>query len=123
MSVEIAIERGDVTEVASDVLLLKYARSFHGADEKVALRLMQHGVCKEAVISPEPGEFALVETKGAIASKRTLFLGTPRLSGFRYKEMRQFAQRGIELITKKELPVHTLLVTVHGAGYGLDIEE
>jgi hypothetical protein len=123
MTVEIAIERGDVTDVASDLLLLKYARSFHGADEKVALRLIQRSVCSEGDISPAPGECALVETHGVVAPKRVLFLGTSRLGSFRYKEMRQFAQRAIEVVAQKALKVHTLSVTVHGAGYGLDIEE
>jgi hypothetical protein len=52
-----------------------------------------------------------------------LFIGTPPLRLFSYKEMRQFARRAIEIIREQQLPVWTLTTTVHGAGYGLDIEE
>lgn len=121
--IKTTIVQQDVTEVPADLLLLKYARSFHGADETVAVRLLQRGACGEAEISPDEGEAALVETQGAIAAERVLFLGTPRLGKFRYKEMRTFTKRAIELIGARKLPVRRLLTTVHGAGYGLDIEE
>jgi len=121
--IQATAEQGDVTEVASDLLLLKHAESFYGADEAVAVRLVQRGICQEADISPKEGEAALVETHGAIAPERVLFLGTPRLGRFRYDEMRQFARRAIETIAGLDFPVRTLTTTVHGPGYGLDIEE
>ena len=123
MSVELTITRDDVTNVASNLLLLKYARSFHGADEAVAVRLVQRRVCDEKDISPDDGDFAIVETDGAVAAERVLFIGTPWLREFRYAEMRRFARRAIELIAEQRLPVRTLTTTVHGAGYGLDISE
>ena len=121
--VRLCVTQSDVTEVDADVLLLKYARSFHGADEKVAIRLLRRGVCTEEDISPEDGEIAVLESQEAIAANRVLFIGTPRLGRFRYKEMRNFARRAIEELNRIEQPVRRLLTTVHGAGYGLDIEE
>ena len=121
--VKLSVTQSDVTEVDADVLLLKYARAFHGADEKVAYRLMRRGVCVEDEITPESGETRLIETNGTIAASRVLFLGTPRLGRFRYKEMRNFARRAISELDQIKHPVKRLLTTVHGAGYGLDIEE
>lgn len=43
--IKISIVQSDITEVDADVLVLKFARQFHGADEVVALRLFQSGVC------------------------------------------------------------------------------
>jgi hypothetical protein len=37
--------------------------------------------------------------------------------------MRQFARRAIEVAANKAADVRTISLTVHGAGYGLDIEE
>ena len=120
--VKISVSQSDVTEVDADVLLLKYARSFHGADETVAIRLMRKEVCSEEDISPDNGDVRIVQTDGAIAAKQVLFIGTPRLGRFRYREMRNFARRAIEEIGKLG-PIKRLLTTVHGAGYGLDIQE
>ena len=121
--VRISIVQRDVTEVPADLLLLKYAQSFHGADETVMCRLARRDACKEEQVAPDAGEAALVVSQGAIAAERVLFLGTPRLSKFRYKEMRTFARRAIELIDERGLSVRILATTVHGAGYGLDVEE
>lgn len=121
--ISVTVVHDDVTSVKADLLLLKHARSFLGADEVVALRLEQRGVCVEADISPDVGEAAIINTQGAIAADHVLFVGTPRLGKFRYKEMRSFAKQAIELIDKQQFAVKRLLTTVHGAGYGLDIEE
>jgi hypothetical protein len=123
MSIEISVQCADVANVPSDLLLLKHAQGFYGADEAVAVRLSEHGVCAESDISPASGSHVLVETGGAIAPARTLFLGTPRLSEFRYREMTQFARRAIKIVGDNRLPIRTLTTTVHGAGYGLDVAE
>lgn len=121
--VKISVRQADVTEVDADLLLLKFARSFHGADETVAVRLVRRGICNDEDISPADGDITLIDSGGAIAAERVMFLGTPRLGRFRYKEMRSFARRAIEEIGRRGLPIKRLLTTVHGAGYGLDIEE
>lgn len=120
---EIAVECADVASVSADLLLLKYAQNLYGADQAVAARLAERGVCRESEIAPADGKHLLIETAGAIAARQVLFLGTSRLRDFRYREMTQFARRAIQLIREKQLPVRTLTTTVHGAGYGLDVAE
>jgi hypothetical protein len=123
MAIEISVQCADVTSIPADLLLLKYAQNFYGADAAVAARLTERGICHEADISPAKGEYALIDSAAAVAAARTIFLGTPRLRDFRYREMTQFARRAVEIICQRRLPVRRLLTTVHGAGYGLDIAE
>jgi hypothetical protein len=120
---EISVQCADVANVPADLLLLKYAQNLFGADQAVAARLAERGVCRESDIAPDNGEHFLIESRGAIAATRILFLGTPRLLAFRYREMTKFARRAIKLISENRLPVRTLTTTVHGAGYGLDVAE
>ncbi len=122
-SVEIKVVQSDVVEVDVDLLLLKYARRFYGADELVAYRLQQSKVAREGRIDPRIGEAVAFETQNVIAARKVMFLGCPRLSKFRYKQMREYAYRAIELIGNEHPEVSTFATTVHGAGYGLDIEE
>jgi len=117
---EFAVKEGDVTEVPSDLLLLKYAQNFYGADAAVASRLVAARVCADAEIRPAPGDFVVIDTQGALAPRRVLFLGTPPLRSFNYNEMEVFARRAIEKIADLGLPVQVLTTTVHGTGYGLD---
>src|SRR5262245_41446427 len=123
MSIQLRVELGDVATTPSDLLLLKYAQNFYGADEAIALRLTQGGKCTEQEISLGLAHFRCVNTDGVILAHRVLFLGVPPLRTFLYKEIRQFARRAIEIIAQLKLPVQTVTCTVHGAGYGLDIEE
>jgi hypothetical protein len=117
---EFAVKEGDVVEVPSDLLLLKYAQAFHGADAAVASRLISAQLCTDAELRPPPGDFVVIETQGTIAPKRVLFLGTPPLRSFTYNEMEVFALRAVEKIVDLDLPAHVLTTTVHGPGYGLD---
>jgi len=123
MPVELTLQIGDVTQVPSDVLLLKYAQGFYGADAQVASALTDRGICGESRIQPEPWQAKIVDTRGVIAPSRVMFLGTPPLGGFRYREMQRFAREAIEVLRKSGTPVRTLTATVHGAGYGLDAVE
>jgi hypothetical protein len=123
MAVEISVQCADVANVAADLLLLKHAQGLYGADQAVAARLTARGVCRESDISPPEGAHVLFETGGALAARWTLFLGTPDLGDFRYREMTQFAWRAIRIISDRRLPVRKLTTTVHGAGYGLDVAE
>jgi hypothetical protein len=123
MSVHFSVQLGDVMKVKSDLLVLKYAQNFYGADEIVAGILDERGICPTAKIHPEPGANLTVETRGLIAPSRVMFLGAPRLRAFRYKEIRDFARQGIEAAAKMTPAVKSITCTVHGAGYGLDIEE
>lgn len=123
MSLQVSVVREDVTSVDVDVLLLKHAQGFYGADEAVALRLTQEGACGEGDINPLPGDFRLIETKEVIPARNVLFVGTPSLRELRYVQIRQFAQKAIEAVARLKPSAQTLATTVHGAGYGLDIEE
>jgi hypothetical protein len=123
MPIKISVQCADVAKVAADVLLLKHAQNFHGADQAIAIKLIEKGLCQDSDICPAPGEYVWRDTKAAIAAARTLFVGTPRLREFRYREMTQFARRAIEVIGAQRPPVRTLTTTVHGAGYGLDVAE
>jgi hypothetical protein len=92
---EFLVKQGDVVDVPSDLLLLKYAQAFYGADKTVAARLTLGQVCSQEDIEPAPGSFFVVETRGVIAPKRVMFLGTPPLRSFTYNEMESFARRSL----------------------------
>lgn len=117
---EFSVQLGDVLDVPSDMLLLKHAQHFFGADKAVAGRLVSEGLCSEEDLRVKSGDFVIIDTKGAIAPKRVMFLGTPPLHDFTYDEMREFAQKAIGKLASLDLRINTLTTTVHGTGYGLD---
>ncbi len=121
--IKIEVIRGDVITAKADVLLLKHAQSFYGADESVFLRLSQADACSIDEVSPADGEAVLMPTQDVIDAKEVLFIGTPRLGQFSYREIRLFAQRAIAKLSQQRPEIESIAATVHGAGFGLDAVE
>lgn len=120
-ALDVVLEAGDITATRADVVLLKHAQSFYGADQAVALRLEKAGV-PMALFSVPVGEHAFVETRGAIGAPLALFLGTVKLGNFGYHEIRQFAARALKALESRS-GIRHIACTVHGPNYGLDEDE
>jgi hypothetical protein len=120
--VQIVIETTDIRDVAADVVVLKHAQSFYGADAVVAATLTQDPR-RTLEVSPAPGDFALVDSAHNLASPHVLFVGVSPLSHFEYQEIRAFANRTIEIIARELPATEHLAMTMHGVGYGLDERE
>ncbi|CAN5400755.1 hypothetical protein BH10PLA2_BH10PLA2_14380 [soil metagenome] len=119
---EFFVIEGDVTAAPSDLLLLKYARDFYGADKLVAERLVASNRYKAKAMRPEPGDFVIVDSSGVIAPRQVMFLGTPELPAFNYDEMYVFARTALLNIKKLGLAVRDITTTVHGSNCGFDAE-
>jgi peptidoglycan hydrolase-like protein with peptidoglycan-binding domain len=117
--VEFSVKKGDVLKEPSDLLLLKYAQGSYGVDQVVAKHLISTGLCTETQLHPKPSGFVIVETKGTIAPRRVMFLGTPPLRNFSYNEMQVFSRLAIGKITASNIPIKIITTTIHGTGYGL----
>jgi hypothetical protein len=114
--VEIALEVvvGDALDQKVDLLILKHAQAAHGLDEIVESRL---GLRLEGTLPP--GEHQLVPG-GRLAARDVLFIGVPTLDRFRYADIADFAQAGLEAAARTVPDVREIALTLHGAGYGLD---
>lgn len=115
----LTLEHDDITTFDADVVALKYAQEFYGADGAVAQRLEHAGVAADRLM-PARGAHSLVDTKGAIAARQVLFVGTPILLFFRYQEIREFSENVLALLTRNAPTTRHLAMTIHGVGYGLD---
>lgn len=123
MRTKFNVVNDDIMKVPSDLLLLKHADGFYGADEAVAEILLNTKKCSKKELNLKPNSHVIIETRGAIAPSHVMFLGTSALAEFGYDEMRDFASHAIEVLTKQDFNVRRLTTTIHGAGYGLDAEE
>ncbi|MFH1680952.1 MAG: hypothetical protein ABIH26_09950 [Candidatus Eisenbacteria bacterium] len=116
----IVVEHADVLGKPCDVLVLKYARGFHGVDMKVAEAL---GLSERKDGALSPGRFLRIPTRGKLPCKRVLFLGVPQLWDFGYAEIRRFSKDALAVLAKEDCEKASLAMTMHGAGYGLDERE
>lgn len=117
--IRLSLQHADITTVPADVVALKYAQGFYGADAAVARALPgRRGSTLD--IEPAVGEHRLVSTHGSIRAPRVLFVGVPPLNDFRYPQIRDFARRVLAILATESPDVESVALTIHGPGYGLD---
>jgi hypothetical protein len=120
--IQVTIESTSISEVTCDVVVLKYAQEFLGADAEVAAALTQapHG---EIEISPKPGDHVLIPSDGAVAAAHVLFLGVVPIIDFEYSQIRAFARQALAILSQELPDARHVAMTIHGVNFGLDERE
>lgn len=116
----ISVEYSDIVDIVCDVVVLKFAQSFYGADKLVATKICDF---PERDISPQAGQHILLPTRGRIAAKQALFVGIPPLHQLDYGGIREFAKRSIQIVGNCMPSAKHIAMTIHGPGNGLDETE
>lgn len=121
-TVRVEVVPGDVLTAEADVLVLKYAQQFYGADRAVAA-ILRESTTGSLDLTPPVGEYRLIPTYGALWVPQVLFVGVRSLFDFRYAEIREFAVRALHTLADTMVSAGTIAFTLHGPGYGLDETE
>jgi hypothetical protein len=119
-SISVRVLADDALTVRADVLVLKYAQAHYGIDAAANSLLARRGV---KVNMPRPGESVLVEGGRDFGAGHVLFLGVQPLEDFSYAEIRDFGRRAVEDLAVTLPRAKHLVLTLHGAGFGLDETE
>ncbi len=112
---EIAVAHSDILEVQADLVVLKFADGLHGAAWSAAEAIGFDGTVRS-------GEQLFLPGKG-MAATEVLFIGVGPLHNFRYKQIQAFGSACIRAAREHERAVRHLATTMHGPGYGLDVEQ
>lgn len=121
-TIEFAIAQGDIFSFDADIVALKYAQAFYGADSSLAYSLQRAGISLDK-LQPDIGAFRYVETLGNAHAKHAIFVGVQRLTMFGYREIRSFAAQVLEGVNRYNPSAEHVCMTIHGVGYGLDEAE
>jgi hypothetical protein len=116
------IEFNDILRVAADVALFNYAQYFFGADSAAAEALAEKDILPEK-LECKPGEYRLVQTNGAMAAARALFIGMPLLRDITYADIRGFAARALDILAAEAPDTRHIVMTIHGPGFSRDERE
>ncbi|MDT4952733.1 MAG: hypothetical protein QOJ02_871 [Acidobacteriota bacterium] len=125
MSSKIFVKEADIIDFSCDVLVLKYAQDFYGADAIVSelLGADPYSSNYSIDISLLPGQHFLLPSQGKIAAKNVLFVGVVELSKFDYGKIRALAKKSLRILAKRMPEAAHIGMTIHGVGYGLDEKE
>lgn len=120
--VQFSIEYGDIKSIKADVIALKYAQEFYGADLDVVKTLAKANInidTDNLIV----GRYKFIKTRGVIGSDYALFVDVPNLYLFKYNEIRNFAVSVLSIVSSDIPNAKHIAMTIHGPGYGLDEEE
>lgn len=110
---QISIVNTDILSCVADLIVLKHADGYHGADLAVARAV---GFMESLLV----GEARIVSAKGT-GARQALFMGVGPLHEFGYEKIQEF---GAEVLRKaSSYGAKHVATTIHGPGYGLDIEQ
>src|SRR6185295_6235474 len=114
----ISVEHADILDFTCDVLILKYAQAFYGADALVAQVLQK----KSKISRLQPGEHLYFPSMNKLRPKKILFVGVVPLYQFAYDEIRECSTYSLKVLGDFSGTEH-IAMTVHGVDYGLDEQE
>ena len=89
----------------------------YGVDKRVAQMFREDG-CQ--LPQPDEGNATLVKSAKGIRAKQVLVVGTPDLWRFDYPDIRNFSRLALSTLAAQNSPVERAVMTIHGAGFGLD---
>jgi len=112
----ILVECVDVADLCVDVLVLKHAQWFYGADAYVAAKLRR----LPADLARAPCEYKSFPTDGKIRAPHVLFLGVERLGRFNLGDIAFFGSTGIRAAVAEFPNASSVGFTIHGVGVGID---
>lgn len=114
----VSVEHADILDFTCDVLILKYAQAFYGADALVSEVLTK----KSEISSLQPGEHLYLPSMNKLRAKKVLFVGVVPLYDFGYNEIREFSKYSLKVLREFSGSEHVAM-TMHGVDYGLDERE
>ncbi len=117
--IKLNIVEGNAFIVKGDVLVLKYAQALYGLDEDVVGELMDFEPDIASRL-PAPSEYYFTDSNQVTNAKKLLFVGAPVLRNFRYREIREFSRKALSFLAVEAPDAKKILMTIHGANYGLD---
>jgi hypothetical protein len=119
-SIRVQVVDDDALRVQADVLVLKFAQSLYGVDGAAYTLL---GLASGGEDLPKPGSHRFVPSHNALGCRDVLFIGVERLHDFGYAQVREFGRRAMSVLSGLQQSASHILMTLHGANYGLDETE
>ena len=115
----------DAAAYSGDVLVLKFAETYRGADAYIS-KLLNHNSFLM------PGQIEVVnkqKIRNNLAVQNVVYFGVGELINFRYEKLRQFGfdqlmfcSQNVQKLSSSFEPLN-VATTVHGPGFGLDERE
>lgn len=117
--IKVSVLHGDAFQVKADTLVLKYAQATYGLDRDIEREFarLDNPITDKL---PKVGGYYFTDSLKITSTKSIIFIGVTILRLFGYKEIREFGRKALVSLASSDPTIKTVLMTIHGPGYGLD---
>ena len=122
-TVRFEVIHNTIEAVEADALLLKDSPGAGGATGVMLKMLRKANVATPDDNLSEVGDYHLIPTEQAIKSNNILLVRTEWVGGFGYRQVRQFANRGLSTLGKELPDAKHVIMTIHGVNTRLNLDE
>ncbi|MBX9720222.1 MAG: hypothetical protein K2X81_02410, partial [Candidatus Obscuribacterales bacterium] len=120
---KLSVKQADVLTFYCDVVLLKFAQSWHGADLSVSWKLQLGKGYDSHGSYLAPGEYRFLDTANQLNARHVLIEGVPPLNEINYARIREFCKRSLIHLNQACPQAKHIAMTMHGANFGMDEKE
>ena len=110
-------------EVEADVALLKLAPGSGGLDRYMTNLLEANNIDINKKALNQTGGYDIVDSQGVIGAKHITFIRTEWIGAFGYRQVRQFAERGLSVLGTELPNTKHIIMTIHGVNTRLRLDE
>lgn len=122
-STVIELVTGNIITFNAELIALKFAQNFWGADLAVANELMKNARI-DTTFRVDIDAYKLVDSQNTLlVTPKILFVGTKTLNLWSYDEVEQLASDVLRILADVAPTLKHLAMTLHGVGFGLDESE
>jgi hypothetical protein len=122
-NVEFAVVAEDIRWVEADLIVLKHAAAFLGAEATVARAILQcSDLSLEQIANQIDTEgYFVAQTQQSVQAPTVLFVKVPGLEQLHYRQIYNFAGCALAIAAKCIPNATHIAMTIHGPGSGLEV--
>ncbi|MGB7338344.1 MAG: toll/interleukin-1 receptor domain-containing protein [Phototrophicaceae bacterium] len=122
-TIRIDVRHSAIENFEADVLLHKLAPGSGGLDPFLISRLKKANVMVDENALKEIGDYLIVDSNAAVATKQVAFIKTQWVGGFGYRQVREFANRGLSVLGTETPQAKHIIMTIHGVNTRLRLDQ
>lgn len=122
-TVRVEVAHSPIQAFDADVVLLKLAPGSGGVDRFVSKLLNKANITIDEEALGEVGGYDIIETRGTLKARHVAYVRTEWVGAFGYRQVRQFAHRGLSVLGTNLLDTRHIAMTIHGVNTRLRLDE
>ncbi|MEO1287512.1 MAG: toll/interleukin-1 receptor domain-containing protein [Chloroflexota bacterium] len=122
-TIDFTVIHSPIEAVEADVFLHKQASGSGGLDRRLMGQLQKRGVEFDKNTLQDIGDYIILDSHNTITTPKIAFIKTHWVGALGYRQVRQFAERGLAVLGLEMPHAKHIIMTLHGVNTRLHLDE